>query len=187
VERARACTPLTKQRAKPAVPIAGNYRLVDIPISNCHNSGIEKIYILTQYNSVSLHRHITPTYKFDLFSRDWVQILAAEQTPRSADWYQGTADALRKQRTKLETGAPQDFLILSGDHLYRMDYAACVHAHRQAGADVTLGVLPMSRDDAGRFGIVETDSERRIVHFFEKPKDSQLLDRLATNPDPSRP
>ena len=102
--------PLTKQRAKPAVPIAGNYRLVDIPISNCLNSGINRIYILTQYNSVSLHRHITQTYNFDVFSAGWVQILAAEQTPISNDWYQGTADALRKQRTELETVGPQDFL-----------------------------------------------------------------------------
>jgi len=179
--------PLTKQRAKPAVPIAGNYRLVDIPISNCLNSGIEHIYILTQYNSVSLHRHISQTYKFDLFSRGWVQILAAEQTPRSADWYQGTADALRKQRMELETIAPRDFLILSGDHLYRMDYAAFVQAHRDAQADVTVAVLPVSRDDAGRFGIVETDSEQRITSFFEKPKDAVLLDRLGTYPDARRP
>jgi glucose-1-phosphate adenylyltransferase len=182
-----APVPPDEDRAKPAAPIAGNYRLIDIPISNCLNSGIEKICILTRYNSVSLRRHITQTYKFDLFSRGWVQILAAEQTPRSADWYQGTAAALRKQRTELETVAPQDFLILSGDHLYRMDYAPFVHAHRQAGADVTLAVLPVSRDNAGRFGVVETDSERRIVNFCEKPKDSQLLDRLVTNPDPRRP
>jgi glucose-1-phosphate adenylyltransferase len=175
--------PLTKERAKPAVPIAGSYRLVDIPISNCLNSGIQKIYILTQYNSVSLHRHITQTYRFDLFSRGWVQILAAEQTARSAEWYQGTADALRKQRTELETVAPQDFLILSGDHLYRMDYDAFVRAHRQAAADVSVAVLPVARRDAGRFGIVETDAERRIVKFYEKPKDAAVLDRLATYPD----
>jgi ADP-glucose pyrophosphorylase len=130
--------PLTKQRAKPAVPIAGSYRLVDIPISNCLNSGIQKIYILTQYNSVSLHRHITQTYQFGLFSSGWVQILAAEQTASSVDWYQGTADALRKQRTELETVDPQDFLILSGDHLYRMDYEAFLRAHRSADADVTV-------------------------------------------------
>ena len=179
--------PLTKLRAKPAVPIAGSYRLVDLPISNCLNSGIQKIYILTQYNSVSLHRHVTQTYRFDLFSRGWVQILAAEQTARSAEWYQGTADALRKQRTELETVAPQDFLILSGDHLYRMDYDAFVRAHRQSVADVTVAVLPVARRDAGRFGIVESDAERRIVKFYEEPKDAPVLDRLATYPDAERP
>ena len=179
--------PLTKQRAKPAVPIAGSYRLVDIPISNCLNSGIQKIYILTQYNSVSLHRHITQTYQFGLFSSGWVQILAAEQTASSVDWYQGTADALRKQRTELETVAPRDFLILSGDHLYRMDYDAFLRAHHAAGADVSVAVLPVSRRDAGRFGIVEADAEHRIVKFHEKPKDEALLDRLGTHPDPERP
>jgi glucose-1-phosphate adenylyltransferase len=179
--------PLTKERAKPAVPIAGSYRLVDIPISNCLNSGIQKIYILTQYNSVSLHRHITQTYQFGLFSRGWVQILAAEQTARSADWYQGTADALRKQRTELETVAPHDFLILSGDHLYRMDYDAFLRAHHEVNADVSVAVLPVSRRDAGRFGIVETNAERRIIKFHEKPKDTAVLDRLATYPDANRP
>ena len=179
--------PLTRQRAKPAVPIAGSYRLVDIPISNCLNSGIQKIYILTQYNSVSLHRHITQTYQFGLFSNGWVQILAAEQTAQSADWYQGTADAIRKQRTELETVAPRNFLILSGDHLYRMDYDAFLQTHRAADADVTVAVLPVSRQDAGRFGIVETDADNRIVKFYEKPKDPALLDRLSTYPDAQRP
>lgn len=179
--------PLTKLRAKPAVPIAGNYRLVDIPISNCLNSGIENIYILTQYNSVSLHRHITQTYKFDVFSRGWVQILAAEQTAKSTDWYQGTADAIRKQRLELEVVAPRDFLILAGDHLYRMDYAEFLRAHRAAKADVTLAVLPVSRGDAGRYGIVETGPGGRISRFHEKPKDPGVLDQLATYPDPDRP
>jgi glucose-1-phosphate adenylyltransferase len=179
--------PLTKLRAKPAVPIAGHYRLVDVPISNCLNSGIERIYVLTQFNSVSLHRHITQTYKFDLFSRGWVQILAAEQTPRSADWYQGTADAVRKQRPELEAVNPRDFLILSGDHLYRMDYEAFVRHHREAGADVTLAVLPVSRADASRFGVVEADPDGRIRNFHEKPKDPAVLDALATYPDPERP
>ncbi len=179
--------PLTKQRAKPAVPIAGSYRLVDIPISNCLNSGIQKIYILTQYNSVSLHRHISQTYQFGLFSPGWVQILAAEQTARSADWYQGTADALRKQRTELEAVAPRDFVILSGDHLYRMDYDAFLRAHHASNADVSVAVLPVARRDAGRFGIVETDAAGRIVRFYEKPKDEALLDRLGTYPDAERP
>jgi len=179
--------PLTKLRSKPAVPIAGNYRLVDIPISNCLNSGIDKIFVLTQFNSVSLHRHITQTYKFDIFSRGWVQILAAEQTPLSTDWYQGTADAIRKQRTELEAVDPADVVILSGDHLYRMDYAAFVEAHRVAQADVTVAVLPVAREEAGRFGIVETNAHGQIVGFHEKPKDPGLLDKLATYPDPQRP
>jgi glucose-1-phosphate adenylyltransferase len=179
--------PLTKLRAKPAVPIAGKYRLVDIPISNCLNSGIEHIYVLTQYNSVSLHRHISHTYKFDLFSRGWVQILAAEQTLLSKEWYQGTADAVRKQRTELEAVAPDDFLILSGDHLYRMDYSAFIEAHRAAEADITLAVLPVARADAPRFGILETDADRWIVNFHEKPKDAKLLEALSTYPNPERP
>ena len=179
--------PLTRQRAKPAVPIAGSYRLVDIPISNCLNSGIQKIYILTQYNSVSLHRHISQTYQFGLFSNGWVQILAAEQTAWSADWYQGTADAIRKQRTELETVAPANFLILSGDQLYRMDYDAFLKSHRAADADVSVAVLPVSRQDATRFGIVETAADNRIVKFYEKPKDPTLLDRLGTYPDAQRP
>jgi glucose-1-phosphate adenylyltransferase len=179
--------PLTKLRAKPAVPIAGNYRLVDIPISNCLNSGIDRIFVLTQFNSVSLHRHITQTYKFDIFSRGWVQILAAEQTPTSTDWYQGTADAIRKQRTELEAVAPREVVILAGDHLYRMDYAAFVRAHRDAQADVTVAVLPVSRADASRFGIVQTNAQGQIVAFHEKPTDPALLDRLAVHPDPARP
>jgi glucose-1-phosphate adenylyltransferase len=179
--------PLTKLRAKPAVPIAGKYRLVDVPISNCLNSGIEHIYVLTQFNSVSLHRHITQTYKFDLFSRGWVQILAAEQTLSSSEWYQGTADAVRKQRTELEAVGPDDFLILSGDHLYRMDYGAFIEFHRDSNADITLAVLPVSQADAPRFGILETDAKRRIVNFHEKPSDPNLLDALSTYPDPARP
>lgn len=179
--------PLTRLRAKPAVPIGGSYRLVDIPISNCLNSGLDKIFVLTQFNSVSLHRHITQTYKFDIFSRGWVQILAAEQTPRSSDWYQGTADAIRKQRTELEAVGPRDVVILSGDQLYRMDYAAFVRAHREAGADVSVAVLPVSRADAGRYGIVETGADGLIERFYEKPRDPAVLDQLATYPDPERP
>jgi glucose-1-phosphate adenylyltransferase len=179
--------PLTKLRAKPAVPIAGNYRLVDVPISNCLNSGIEQIYILTQFNSVSLHRHVTQTYRFDLFSHGWVQILAAEQTLHSLDWYQGTADAIRKQRMEIEAVAPRDVLILSGDHLYRMNYEAFVRRHRDTAADVTLAVLPVSRTDAPRFGIVEADNEGRIMRFHEKPNDQAKLDALANYPDVERP
>lgn len=179
--------PLTKQRAKPAVPIGGKYRLVDIPISNCLNSGIEQIYVLTQFNSVSLHRHVTQTYKFDLFTRGWVQILAAEQTPRSTDWYQGTADAIRKQLPEIRSVDPRDVLILSGDHLYRMDYAAFLDVHHESRADISVAVLPVSRADAPRFGILETDPDQRIVNFHEKPSDAALLDSLATYSDPERP
>src|SRR5438128_1763876 len=142
--------PLTKLRAKPAVPIAGKYRLIDIPISNCLNSGISQIYILTQFNSVSLHRHIYQTYKFDRFSVGWVQILAAEQTPEHTDWYQGTADAVRKQLFEIQATRAEDVLILSGDHLYRMDYEPYINLHRQKRADVTVGVMPASRADAPR-------------------------------------
>lgn len=169
------------------MPIGGKYRLVDIPISNCLNSGIEQIYVLTQYNSVSLHRHITQTYKFDLFSRGWVQILAAEQTPHSSDWYQGTADAVRKQLPELRAADPKDFLILSGDHLYRMDYEPFLQTHRESGADITMAVLPVTRAEASRFGILETDSDRRVVNFHEKPSDPMRLDSLASYPDPDRP
>lgn len=177
--------PLTKRRAKPAVPIGGQYRLVDIPISNCLNSGLEQIYVLTQYNSVSLHRHITQTYKFDLFSKGWVQILAAEQTSRSNEWYQGTADAIRKQLPELRAMNPRDVLILSGDHLYRMDYRPFIERHRAAKADVTLAVLPVAREETPRLGIVELDADRRIIKFHEKPT-SPPPPVLAPH-DPQRP
>ncbi|HLF29156.1 MAG TPA: glucose-1-phosphate adenylyltransferase [Anaerolineae bacterium] len=179
--------PLTRLRAKPAVPIAGKYRLVDIPISNCLNSGVNQIYILTQFNSVSLHRHISQAYKFDLFSRGFVQILAAEQTPRSTDWYQGTADAIRKQLPEIRALNARDVLILSGDHLYRMDYSAFARAHREARADITVAVLPAPRADAPRFGILETDAEQRVISFHEKPSAPAQLDALATYTDPDRP
>lgn len=179
--------PLTKLRAKPAVPIGGKYRLVDIPISNCLNSGVEQIYVLTQFNSVSLHRHITQTYKFDVFSRGWVQLLAAEQTPRSADWYQGTADAVRKQVPELRAVSPRDVIILSGDHLYRMDYDPFIRAHREAGADISLAVKPVSPADAPRFGIVELGPDRRVLDFHEKPSAPDRLASLAARDDPERP
>lgn len=179
--------PLTKLRAKPAVPIAGHYRLVDVPISNCINSGLDQIFVLTQFNSVSLHRHINQTYRFDLFSQGWVQILAAEQTLNNKDWYQGTADAVRKQISELKATHARDFVILSGDHLYRMDYAAFLHAHRISQADVTLAVLPVTASDASRFGIVQTNPDNAIRCFHEKPSDPALLASLATYPDPERP
>jgi len=167
--------PLTKLRAKPAVPIGGKYRLIDIPISNCLNSGIHKIYVLTQFLSASLHRHIYQTYKFDLFSGGFVYILAAEETPSGMDWYQGTADAVRKQLPRFVHARVEDILVLSGDHLYRMDYARFVSLHREKRADVTIAVQPVARADAPRFGILKTDEDGRIVSFHEKPPADQLL------------
>ena len=137
--------PLTRERAKPAVPIAGKYRLIDIPLSNCLNSGVHQVSILTQFNSASLHRHISQTYHFDLFHPGWVQILAAEQTTTNLDWYQGTADAVRKQLFEIESAHAQDVLILAGDHLYRMDYGRMIEFHRQVEADVTVAVRPITR------------------------------------------
>ncbi|MGC9357265.1 MAG: glucose-1-phosphate adenylyltransferase [Anaerolineae bacterium] len=166
--------PLTKLRAKPAVPLAGHYRLIDIPISNCIHSGINHIYVLTQFNSVSLHRHITRTYQFDNFSGGWVRILAAEQTPISTGWYQGTADALRKQLFQLQVPRASAVLILSGDHLYRMDYSKFVDFHREKEAEITIAVKPVNAEDASRFGILKADGESRIESFVEKPSTEQL-------------
>jgi len=178
--------PLTKLRAKPAVPIGGKYRLIDIPISNCLNSGIHKVYVLTQFLSASLHRHIYQTYKFDLFSGGFVYILAAEETPRGMDWYQGTADAVRKQLPRFVHARVEDILVLSGDHLYRMDYAEFVELHREERADVTIAVQPVARADAPRFGILKTDEEGRIISFHEKPQADEL-DGLESLPDSDRP
>ncbi len=166
--------PLTKLRAKPAVPLAGHYRLIDIPISNCINSRINHIYVLTQYNSVSLHRHITRTYQFDSFSGGWVRILAAEQTPSSTSWYQGTADALRKQLFQLQVPQAKHMAILSGDHLYRMDYSEFVEFHADKEADITVAVKLVSAEEASRFGIVKADKNGRIEKFVEKPSQDEL-------------
>ena len=175
--------PLTKERAKPAVPLGGKYRLVDIPISNCLNGGFRQVYILTQFNSESLHRHITATYKFDNFTKSFVDILAAQQTPEGARWYQGTADAVR-QNLRYFLQRPYEFyLILSGDQLYRMDYSDMLRAHIQSGADITLGTTPVDRQAASSFGIMQSDAKRRIYRFEEKPKDSKLLDELRIPPD----
>jgi glucose-1-phosphate adenylyltransferase len=178
--------PLTKMRAKPAVPIGGKYRLIDIPISNCLNSGIHKIYVLTQFLSASLHRHIYQTYKFDLFSGGFVYILAAEETASGMDWYQGTADAVRKQLSRFVHARVEDIVTLSGDHLYRMDYAQFVALHREKRADVTIAVQPVARADVPRFGILETDEDGRITAFHEKPQADEL-DGLGSLPDSDRP
>ena len=170
--------PLTKDRAKPAVPLGGKYRLVDIPISNCLNSGLRSIYVLTQFNTMSLHRHIQASYKFDNFSRSFVDILAAQQTPQSTQWYQGTADAVR-QNLRYFLEQPYDyFLILSGDQLYRMDFRVLLHEHIRSGAEITLAVTPVAREAAYGFGIMLSGSDHRITRFEEKPKDPAMLDEL---------
>ncbi len=178
--------PLTKLRAKPAVPLGGKYRLIDIPISNCLNSGVHKIYVLTQFLSASLHRHIYQTYKFDVFSGGFVYILAAEETPSGMDWYQGTADAVRKQLPRFVHARAEDILVLSGDHLYRMNYGGFVEMHREKRADVTIAVQPVSRTDAPRFGILKTDKDGRITAFCEKPQGDELegLESLAETDTP---
>ncbi len=179
--------PLTAMRSKPAVPIAGKYRLIDIPISNCINSGIYRIAILTQFNSVSLHRHISQAYNFDAFHTGWVQIWAAEQTPESADWYQGTADAVRKQLFEIQTTGAPYISILAGDHLYRMDYAAMAEYHWEKKADITVAVQPVARSDASRFGILKRESDGRISSFAEKPKDVEVQNKFVSRNDAGRP
>lgn len=179
--------PLTQMRAKPAVPMAGKYRLIDIPISNCINSGILRVFVLTQFNSVSLHRHITDVFKFDAFHTGWVQILAAEQTPTHADWYQGTADAVRKQLTELRAAGGSVVLILAGDHLYRMDYAEMIAAHEKNRADITVAVQPVAREDAPRFGLLKREPSGRLLEFVEKPKDPAVQARMVSRDDPARP
>src|SRR4051794_25188967 len=154
--------PLTLRRSKPAVPIGGKYRLIDIPISNCINSGFRRIYVLTQFLSVSLHRHIANTYKFDPFSRGFVEVLAAQQTNETADWYQGTADAVRRQLRYVDEDPGSDVLVLSGDQLYRMDFRHLLETHRRSQADVTIAVLPVPRDQVAGFGIVQLDDNARV-------------------------
>lgn len=170
--------PLTKNRAKPAVPLAGKYRLVDIPISNCINSGLRQVYVLTQYNSASLNRHLSRTYRFDQFTRGFVEVLAAQQTPEGERWYQGTADAVRQNLRYFLEGGHEYFLILSGDQLYRMDFRQVMRQHVANGADLTIATLPVSERDATGFGIMHADENGRINEFVEKPKDPAVLERL---------
>ena len=176
--------PLTELRSKPAVPLAGKYRLIDIPISNCLNSNIEQIYLLTQFNSVSLHRHIRETYKFDRFGGGFVEILAAQQAQYEAesDWYQGTADAVRKNLRYVEQHGVTHVLILSGDQLYRMDYAKMLATHQNSGAAVTIGALPVDREAARGFGIMTLDDAGRVTKFTEKPQSDAEIDAVATDP-----
>jgi glucose-1-phosphate adenylyltransferase len=179
--------PLTKLRSKPAVPLAGKYRLIDIPISNCINSGIYRIDVLTQFNSHSLHRHINQTYTFDKFHTGFVEILAAEQTLESADWYQGTADALRKQIFQIRAARAKYVLILAGDHLYRMDYAPMAKFHWEHNADITVAVQPVPREEASRLGILKRGQDGRISNFAEKPKDPAVLSKFVSRADKKRP
>lgn len=170
--------PLTKERAKPAVPLAGKYRLVDIPISNCINSGLKRVYLLTQFNSASLHRHISQSYKFDQFTNGFVEILAAEQTFSDTSWYQGTADAVRKNRVHFTN---QDFdyaLILAGDQLYRMDYCDILLQHIESSADVTVATITVPRKDTSALGIMQINEDKRITKFVEKPKDPAVLEEF---------
>lgn len=178
--------PLTKKRSKPAVSFAGKYRLIDIPISNCIHSGIDKISILTQFNSVSLHRHIFRTYRRDMFTNGWVQILAAEQTPENKGWYQGTADAVRQQMVEIENAGTTYVLILAGDHLYRMDYRKFVQYHIDTHADITLAVQPVGAVEAPELGILKRNADGEIVSFTEKPEPAQL-DGLESLPGTEKP
>jgi glucose-1-phosphate adenylyltransferase len=171
--------PLTRDRAKPAVPIAGKYRLVDIPISNCLNGGIRKIYLLTQFNSVSLHQHVSSSYHFDAFGqRGFVRLLAAQQTPDSHAWYNGTADAVRQTFRYLMDEQPDLLVILSGDQLYRMDFGDVIEQHMAKQADVTIATKPVERNEAGALGILQSDESMKIVNFVEKPGTGPELDPL---------
>lgn len=166
--------PLTASRSKPAVPIAGKYRLVDIPISNCINSDITRMFVLTQYNSASLNKHIKNTYSFNAFNSGFVDILAAEQTPESSNWFQGTADAVRQSLKHIYAFNADYILILSGDQLYQMDFAEMVAKHAESGADITLATIPCGRKEASDFGILKTDDAGMISSFIEKPKQDML-------------
>jgi glucose-1-phosphate adenylyltransferase len=175
--------PLTRRRSEPAVPIAGKYRLIDIPISNCINSDVRRVYVVTQFLSVSVHRHIANTFRFDLFGRGFVEVLPAQQTNESADWYQGTADAIRQNIAYLEHDPGREVLILSGDQLYHMDFREMVRTHRENGADITIAVTPVPAAQAHRLGVVRLDAGRRITTLVEKPQTEAQLQSLRTSPE----
>ncbi len=184
--RGTRLSPLTHERSKPAVPLAGKYRLIDVPISNCLHAGIDKIAILTQFNSVSLHRHINNTYRRDMFTEGWVEVLAAEQTPQSNSWYQGTADAVRRQLVEINSANTEYVLILAGDHLYQMNYHKFVQYHVDNHADITIAVQPVETKHAPGFGILKRNSEGRIVTYKEKPTLEELPE-FASMPDSEKP
>jgi glucose-1-phosphate adenylyltransferase len=179
--RGASLYPLTKHRSQPAVPIAGKYRLIDIPISNCINSGLQRLYVLTQFLSVSLHRHIANTYKFDPFSNGFVEVLAAQQTNEGAEWYRGTADAIRKNLRYLENDPAQQVLILSADQLYRIDFRDMIQTHRAGRAAITMGVVPVHRHQTARLGIIRLDEQNHVVELVEKPRQAEEIDRLRAS------
>lgn len=170
--------PLTKDRAKPAVPIAGKFRLIDVPVSNCLHSNIDRIFVLTQFNSTSLNRHIAQTYRFDAFSQGYIQILAAQQTQESMDWYQGTADAVRQNLRRFVETPCDHVVVLAGDHLYKMDYQKMIQEHIDRGAEITVAVLPLERDQVKEFGILRTDPDGRVTEFMEKPQEQKEMDAM---------
>ena len=175
--------PLTKIRAKPAVPLAGKYRLIDIPISNCINSGLRRVFVLTQFLSVSLHRHLRQTYRFDQFTGGFVELLAAQQTvDAGTDWYQGTADAVRKNLKYIDQREIEHVLILSGDQLYRMDFRDMMKTHIESGADATIAGIPVDREDAGALGIMQLNDEGRVTGFVEKPQTEEELASVRMDP-----
>jgi len=178
--------PLTLMRSKPAVPIGGKYRLVDVPISNCLNAGIRRIYVLTQFNSASLNRHIAQTYRMDMFSRGFVEILAAEQTPDNPHWFQGTADAVRKAARHFTQFDADYYLILAGDHLYRMDYGELIDAHVERGAEITIAAQPVTAEEAPSMGLFLFDGEGHIAGFEEKPSRERLAEIGTSIPAGSR-
>jgi len=172
--RGTRLAPLTNYRAKPALPLAGKYRLIDIPVSNCINSEIQKMFVLTQFNSASLNQHISNTYRFSPFSKGFVHVLAATQTPVTHEWFQGTADAVRKTRAAIEPWKMDNLLILSGDHLYRMDYRLFLEHHHDTKADISISVIPVNESDATGFGLLKIDKRGRIINFKEKPQGKEL-------------
>jgi glucose-1-phosphate adenylyltransferase len=174
--------PLTLKRSKPAVPIGGKYRLIDIPISNCLNSNLRRMFVLTQFNSESLNKHIALTYNFDIFSSGFVSVLAAEQTEEGGNWFQGTADAVRQSLRHMRRTNARDILILSGDQLYQMDYRQMLKTHRESNADATVGVIPVPAEQTSQFGILKMDPAGRIVHFDEKPPADRLPQLLSKIP-----
>jgi glucose-1-phosphate adenylyltransferase len=175
--------PLTKYRSKPAVPLAAKYRLIDIPLSTCINSGVNRIYVLTQFLSVSLHRHIRRTYQFDSFNGGFVELLAAQQTmDKGTDWYEGTADAVRKNVRYLQQSGIEHVLILSGDQLYRMDYRDMMKSHMESNADVTIAAMPVSREDATSLGVMRADETGKVVGFLEKPQTNEEIDLVRMDP-----
>ncbi len=174
--------PLTLKRSKPAVPIGGKYRLIDIPISNSLNAGLRQIFVLTQFNSESLNKHIAMTYKFDVFTSGFVTVLAAEQTDEGGTWFQGTADAVRQCLRHMRRTEARDMMILSGDQLYSMDFRQMLRTHRESGADATVAVIPVAEDQTSAFGILKMDGTGRIVHFDEKPPRDRLPALLSDLP-----